>query len=172
MALAILAVSLILSVFAALPDTTSTDNSVRQTASDDTIRLVAPPFVSVVSAAEPMIAGDAFPESEAGFCSWIMVGEPIDLEKAVLPFYEIVDLGQNHTIGTIPISNYKITVNVYDVSGRLIKNLHCGSIEGNMKFTWLGDDNYGRQTPQGVYFVRIEYPGLEQTCCEKIIRMK
>jgi len=66
----------------------------------------------------------------------------------------------------------EITVNVYDVSGRLIKNLHCGSIQGNEMFTWQGDDNDGRQTPQGVYFVRIEYPGLEQILCEKIIRMK
>ena len=82
------------------------------------------------------------------------------------PFTNTLDIRFN------PQYTGEITVNVYDVSGRLIKNLHCGSIEGNMKFTWLGDDNYGRQTPQGVYFVRIEYPGLEQTCCEKIIRMK
>ena len=66
----------------------------------------------------------------------------------------------------------EIAVNVCDVSGRLIKNIYSGYIQDDQTFTWLGDDNDGRQTPQGVYFVRIEYPGLEQTFCEKIIRMK
>jgi len=123
MASAILALSIILSIFSVLPYSIGYDVSNQQTAPDDTIRLVAPPFVHIVSAAEPLAAGDAFPQSEAGFCSWILVSDPIDLEKAVTVYSQIEDLGMDHARGIIPIANLRITegVHVYvDTDGYII----------------------------------------------------
>ena len=74
-----------------------------------TFSLAPPPFIAVVSAAEPLAGGTAFPQSEAGFCSWVLVSEPIDLEKAVTVFTQIDELGLNHTRGTFSLSNYQIS---------------------------------------------------------------
>jgi hypothetical protein len=45
----------------------------------------------------------------------------------------------------------EISVNVYDITGRLVKNVYKGNIEGTgeIKFNLNG-------AAQGVYFVRIE----------------
>ena len=64
----------------------------------------------------------------------------------------------------------EIAANVYDVSGRLIKNIYSGSTDGCNVLTWYGDDNNGRQVPQGIYFIRIERFNSDQSFYEKIIK--
>ena len=66
----------------------------------------------------------------------------------------------------------KITVNVYDVSGRVMKNVYNGSVDGCNTLTWQGDDNHGRQVPEGIYFIRVENLDLHKSFCEKVVRMR
>jgi len=67
----------------------------------------------------------------------------------------------------------KIRVDVYDVSGRLTRSIYSGSADdGCIRLTWYGDDNNGRQIPQGIYFIRIEHLDLQQTFCKKVIKMR
>ena len=66
----------------------------------------------------------------------------------------------------------EMTVNVYDVSGRLTKTLYSGSFDGSRTLMWQGDDNNGIQVPPGVYFVRFEHFDLQRVFCSKITKMR
>lgn len=49
-----------------------------------------------------------------------------------------------------------VVVQVYDAQGRLVRNLHRGSLERRiMELEWNGTDDAGRAVPSGVYFSRI-----------------
>jgi len=66
----------------------------------------------------------------------------------------------------------EVRVDIYDVCGRLTKSIYRGPAEGCNTLTWNGDDNNGRRVPQGIYFIRIEHLDLQQTFCEKVIKMR
>lgn len=50
----------------------------------------------------------------------------------------------------------EVNIKVYDVSGRLVKNIYKGKIKGNCTLNWHGDDENGRAVSDGVYFIRFE----------------
>lgn len=46
---------------------------------------------------------------------------------------------------------------VYDLSGRLVRRVHQSRLEaGDHAFDWDGRNDFGRETPAGIYFVRLE----------------
>ena len=49
-------------------------------------------------------------------------------------------------------------MNIYDVSGRLVKSFDYLT-ERSGRIIWCGEDENGRQLPQGVYFIRLETDG-------------
>lgn len=56
------------------------------------------------------------------------------------------------------------SLRVYDVAGRLVKNLHQGSLPaGDHQTMWRGDDDSGRAVASGVYYVRLEADGQSET---------
>jgi len=55
----------------------------------------------------------------------------------------------------------KVSLRVYDVSGRLVRALSEGVPEA--KATWDGRDEAGRRLPGGVYFYRLESSGRSMT---------
>jgi len=64
-----------------------------------------------------------------------------------------------------------IKINVYDISGRLVRNLLNQNLqEGVRTAVWDGEAEAGRQVPSGVYFVRLETPNKSIT--KKIIKLK
>ncbi|MGQ9817099.1 MAG: T9SS type A sorting domain-containing protein, partial [bacterium] len=52
-------------------------------------------------------------------------------------------------------SDGKASIRIYDISGRLVKNLHEGVIRANSLLTWDGTDDNGKIASQGIYFVQI-----------------
>jgi photosystem II stability/assembly factor-like uncharacterized protein len=51
----------------------------------------------------------------------------------------------------------KVSINIYDVNGQLIRNLFDEELlEGAYTTRWEGTDNFGRQVASGTYFYRIE----------------
>ena len=51
-----------------------------------------------------------------------------------------------------------VSLDVYDVSGRLVKCLSDGNeikAPGNYTVSWDGRDDLGRRLPSGVYFVKF-----------------
>jgi flagellar hook assembly protein FlgD len=82
------------------------------------------------------------------------------------PFANVTDIRFN------PQFAGEITVNVYDVSGRLTKNIYTGSTDGYSTLTWYGDDNNGRIVPRGVYFLRVDNPDTGDIIGQKILKVK
>ena len=63
----------------------------------------------------------------------------------------------------IPAAGH-VDVRVYDVRGRLVRNLVDGwRIAGDHTVTWQGRDDSGRAATTGVYFIRIESAGHSRT---------
>ncbi|MCK4250894.1 T9SS type A sorting domain-containing protein [candidate division WOR-3 bacterium] len=65
-----------------------------------------------------------------------------------------------------------VSVKVYDVSGRLVKNLYTGIVNGNHTLIWSGNDDYGRIVAQGIYFMRVENVDSGETSCMKVLKIK
>ncbi len=47
-------------------------------------------------------------------------------------------------------------MNVYDIAGRLVKQLFDGLVMENSRLTWDTSDIHGRSVSDGVYFIRLE----------------
>ena len=82
-----------------------------------------------------------------------------------------VSLGQNYPnpfnpITTIPVTiSHRAVVNleIFDVSGRLVKTLFSEEIErGTYHIDWHGRDNAGHPVSSGFYFVRLQVGGFVQ----------
>ncbi len=58
----------------------------------------------------------------------------------------------------------RISLSIYDASGRLVRTLEDGIISaGNHAAEWDGADGQGRALPSGVYFCRLRMDGTEKT---------
>lgn len=93
----------------------------------------------------------------------------INLEKRLI-FYPPLP---NPFTGCVKISisvpeEKEIALNIYDVTGRLIKNLVTGKLKpGKYTFMWDGRDTQNRKLGAGIYFVKAD--GEKENYTEKII---
>ncbi|MFH1844770.1 MAG: T9SS type A sorting domain-containing protein, partial [bacterium] len=54
-------------------------------------------------------------------------------------------------------------VRVYDVRGRLVRELYSGNIRrGHLRFVWYGRDDSGQRLASGIYFVRMTHGDEQQ----------
>ncbi|RKZ30758.1 hypothetical protein DRQ33_07640 [bacterium] len=64
-----------------------------------------------------------------------------------------------------------VTINIYDISGNLIRNIYSGSISMGMHhFKWNGENNRGKTMPNGIYFIRVD--SFRITAQSRVILMK
>ncbi len=58
-----------------------------------------------------------------------------------------------------------VNIQVYDLTGRLVKTLVSGEIvlAGQKEWTWMGRDNHGRNVSSGVYLLRLEAGPFQAT---------
>lgn len=64
-----------------------------------------------------------------------------------------------------------VSIDVYDINGRHIKNIIDASLEaGNYRFTWNGDDETGNSAPSAIYLIRFE--GAGRTITKKVSLIK
>jgi hypothetical protein len=64
---------------------------------------------------------------------------------------------------TVPAGGGDVRIAVYDVSGRLVRELVGGhQEEGQHSVVWDGRDAFGHELASGVYFYRFEAPGVRQ----------
>ena len=66
----------------------------------------------------------------------------------------------------------KVSLKIYDVSGRLIKQFSRLTIQQSNQIVWHGDDENGRIVSQGVYFLRVENLDTGESSVHKILRIK
>ncbi len=64
----------------------------------------------------------------------------------------------------------EVSLNIYDVSGRLVKQFGHSAIRLSEQITWYGTDEHGLNLPAGVYFIRLE--GDDFTREEKVILLR
>jgi hypothetical protein len=94
-----------------------------------------------------------------------------DIEGDNLP--AAFSLGQNHpnpfnpttTIGYELPENARVSLVIYDVSGRLVRSLvdRENKPAGRYEEVWDGRDNTGNQVASGVYFYRISTPAFTRS---------
>jgi len=91
--------------------------------------LEAPFFISAAEAAVASQAADAFPSDVAGISAYVKVDQAIEIKKVTPIFSEIEDLGDNYTIGIVPIPNFggDMDVHLYaDTDGWLVAYFERG----------------------------------------------
>jgi flagellar hook assembly protein FlgD len=78
--------------------------------------------------------------------------------------------GETAVLFTIPNGAEDVSLHVFDVNGRLVRNLlPTAPPAGLQQVVWDGRDGSGRQAPPGVYFVR--YRDQEANKAKKIVRL-
>ena len=56
-----------------------------------------------------------------------------------------------------------VTVDVIDLSGRLISRLHRGTLNsGNHQLSWNGKDEVGNSISSGVYYIKVVGPSTQE----------
>ncbi len=65
-----------------------------------------------------------------------------------------------------------ISISIYDVAGRLVRNLGTWQTEGADAMTWSGEDEAGRQTAPGIYFVQVMDQHTGEQRCYKVLKME
>ncbi len=61
------------------------------------------------------------------------------------------------TISFVLADKSEIDLTVYDITGRLVRNIHSGIISpGEHSFIWDGRSNQGKQLSSGVYFYKLQ----------------
>jgi len=99
-------------------------------------------------------------------------GFPMMGNKKLILIYPNPCRGNLHIQYHPRIENVKVSLKIFDIAGRCVKNLF---VNRNLKPTgevisWSGKDNLGRKVPAGVYFVRFESPYGKETT--KVIFLK
>jgi len=65
----------------------------------------------------------------------------------------------------------RVSIRVYDVSGKLVKTLVDGEVEaGYRRVLWKGMDSRGRRVARGIYFVRMD--ALRYTATRKLVMVR
>ena len=101
----------------------------------------------------------------------ILVQDPMrhDLSKkkkgTVLVYVEVSTFNPQTTIAFEIPSQQDVTLRVFDLSGRLVRNLIQGELRtpGRHEVVWNGRDDAGRQVASGTYFYRLEAGEFAET---------
>ena len=82
------------------------------------------------------------------------------------PAAEMVEISYS-----IPVSESRVMVEVFDLAGRRIRTLVDGQQQsGNHRVIWEGDDDRGNPVAPGMYFCRLAVDGDAST--EKVMMLK
>ena len=82
------------------------------------------------------------------------------------PFRTQTDIRYGITDHSSPINKLQI----FDISGRLVKSFSLTDIGHQSSVIWTGDDNDGRRVASGIYIVQLEMDGKKLT--EKVLLLK
>jgi len=68
--------------------------------------------------------------------------------------------------------NTNVTLEIYDVSGKLVRsfNLESSIMNRESALSWRGDDNVGRRVPGGAYFIKFKAGDYRTTTKLLLIR--
>jgi hypothetical protein len=98
------------------------------------------------------------------------------------PFVDLAGIGNNPLRSGSAVIHLslaradRVTVKVYDVSGRLVRTLADGQLfkagRVDPALTWDGLDDGGRRVTRGVYFAHVRYQGSRYEAAHKMIVLR
>lgn len=68
--------------------------------------------------------------------------------------------------------DHNISIKIYDICGKLVKNFFNGSVNAKSVYYWKGDDENGRLVSQGIYILRFENLSTGEISVQKILKVK
>ncbi|MBN2379907.1 T9SS type A sorting domain-containing protein [candidate division WOR-3 bacterium] len=111
-------------------------------------------------------------QSSGGLYSAGIVEKPIPLPLRFALYQNFPNpFGSSTTIRYALPRACEVNLSVFDVSGRRVRLLHKGKQEaGFHELQWQGNDDIGRKLSSGVYFMRFEAEGFEDS--KKMVLIK
>jgi flagellar hook assembly protein FlgD len=93
------------------------------------------------------------PDPTAVFEDGSLLPDEISIAVYPNPFNSSANITLNDSKGG------DVEIEIYDIRGRLIRNLTAFNIQGgDKKAVWDATDNSGRRVSSGIYFARVETP--------------
>ena len=135
----------------------SVDLSGLNTTTYNTLRLIAQFYrIPVESPADPSLLAWEL----GNLASFIGIAENgsgmIDIQS-VLRVIPTVSKNGTGIFFSLARGNAASTLAIYDASGRVVRSYDLASVTAsNVSLLWDGKDNAGRETPAGIYFVKLE----------------
>ena len=84
----------------------------------------------------------------------------IDVEIKPNPFTNFADIRYQITDDRTNNMGEKCNIRIYDVNGRLVKDVDLSPVTGHQSSVkWYGDDDTGRELPAGIYLLKFEGEG-------------
>jgi hypothetical protein len=72
----------------------------------------------------------------------------------------------------LPKESPRVTLKIYDITGRLIKKLYDGPAINDLSIIWRGRDESERIVANGVYFLQLQDVNANAVLCRKILKVK
>jgi len=90
-------------------------------------------------------------------------GEALNAPEAIqkLSVFPSVNRGRIQIAYSIGLKAEGLGLRIYDISGRLVRDLSSLVTLPSSLVTWLGDDVNGRKVAAGIYFVKLSADGQE-----------
>jgi hypothetical protein len=92
------------------------------------------------------------------------------LSRRTLTVFPSVSRGRVNIAYNAGIRAQGLGLRIYDISGRLVKDLTSLITNPTSLVTWMGDDDAGRPVAAGVYFVKLTADGKEKV--EKAVLLR
>jgi len=62
------------------------------------------------------------------------------------------------------------SLTIFDVTGRMVKSFNHLAIQPFNQISWSGDDDFGRRSPGGVYFVKFGFEDIYKV--KKVLKLE
>ncbi len=112
-----------------------------------------------------------YEEGEGGFPGGPMVQQGYTVNNRPVAIYPN-PFKEKLTITYQSFDKGRVSINIYDVTGRLVKQFDRTLVSLSDQITWNGNDQNGRIVAQGIYFIRIENLDSGETLCRKVLKIK
>jgi len=134
----------------------------------DWIPVVLPPPISLTNLGEAVM----FSELQITFPLPVSNDDPVQIASpdCIIRVYPN-PFTESSTIALSLAKSERITVEVYNLRGQLVRKLFAGTVaKGNSTLHWDGRDETGLPVSSGVYFIRFTTPGMREN--RKLVYVK
>jgi len=95
--------------------------------------------------------------------------QPLNSTTVILspnPFTQTLSLKFHNQPG------HKLNIRIYDISGRLVKNLYEGKTNEIFSLNWNGEDENGKKVSAGIYFLQVKDSDTGLSIVHKVVKVE